>query len=226
MATLSQNYGPDYSQRRTNDFVANMAYAADAVHGQPTRMQLGEPVATDVDGILDGQSIAAAGNTTTFASAYSHSVMGKYGRNVVVVSDGAATSTVTVTGYDYLGQKIVETLTLNGTTQVVGKKAFKFIEDVAWGLTASRTIDVGWGNGLGVPYCIFKSVFEMVDDAEPSAGTVTVGLAKGTTATATTADPRGLWTPHASFLPDGSRSYVLGAWLRQGQLHGEAHYGG
>ena len=201
-----------------------MAYACDAVHGAPTRMQLGTPVAADADGILDGTSIASAGSSTTFASAYAHSVMGKYGRNVTVVADGAATSTVTITGNDYLGQPITETLTLNGTTAVNGGKAFKFVTSIAWGATASRAIDVGWGNGLGVPYCVTKSEMELVDDAIPTAGTVTAGLAKGTTATATTADPRGLWTPHASFVPNGSRAFTLAAYLRDGQLHGEAHY--
>lgn len=216
------NYGPDFIQRRTNDYVTNMAYAADAVHGAPTRLELGVPDTADANGILAAQSIAAAGSTTTFASTYSHDVMGKYGRNVQIVASGAATSTVTITGYDYLGQPITETLTLNGATPVLGKKAFRFITDVAWGLTAATTIDVGWGNGLGVPYCVQKLIAEIIDNVEAaSAGTVVVGAA---TQTATSADPRGLWTPHSSLVPDGSRDYTLIALLKDGDLHGSAHY--
>jgi hypothetical protein len=54
-----------------------------------------------------------------------------------------ATSAVTVRGRDYLNQKLSEQLTLNGATPVVGKKAFKVIEKIDFGLTAGTTVNVG-----------------------------------------------------------------------------------
>ena len=53
-----------------------------------------------------------------------------FGEVISLVAGGAETSVVTVAGHDYLGQKMVETITLNGTTAVPGKKAFKDIESI------------------------------------------------------------------------------------------------
>src|SRR5690348_4061296 len=108
-----------------NYYVPAMQQAADLgsmLHG---RVSLGKPVVADTDGILAAQSINAAVDTTTFAATYAatDAIMGKFGRNVTVVASGASTSTVVVYGRDYLGQKMRETLTVNGTTPVTGLKA-------------------------------------------------------------------------------------------------------
>jgi hypothetical protein len=219
----------DFFPSRTNDHVPSMAYAADVRINGVGEIEIPALAAADTDGILDGTDIATAGSTTTFAAAYTgaEALMGKFGRNVTVVASGAATSTVTVTGKDYLGQVMVETLTLNGTSAVAGKKAFRTITSIAWGATASRTIDVGWGDALGLPYKVFSLETNLVDRAAASgAGTVVAGVATSTTQTATTGDPRGTWTPHASDLADGSKTYQLRAYCDRQNLHGNAHYAG
>lgn len=212
----------DYLPQKINQYVPNMTYSMDVAHRAPTPVELGIPVTADADGILDGEDIAAAGSTTTFESAYSHSVMGNFGRNVTVVASGAATSTVTVRGRDYLGQPMTEVLTLNGATPVVGVKAFKYIEEIAYGLTASRTIDVGWGVRLGLPYRTKALLASFENGATATAHTLVAGAASSVTQTGTTADPRGTVSPNNA--PDGSKEFAALIVADETNLHGNAHY--
>lgn len=219
-------------QRRINQRVPDMSYAADVgVDGLTTVDIDVAPVALDADGLLAAQSIASAGSTTTLASTYSQSdgsratrqaKMGKYGRNVTVVASGAATSTVTITGYDYLGQAMVEVLTLNGNTPVLGVKMFYEVTNIAWGSTGGTTIDVGWGNRFGLPYKALSTQMlgEQVSGATPTAGALVAGV---TTQTTTSVDPRGYYTPHSSFLSDASRTYRFTYFADRSNLHGSAH---
>lgn len=215
----------DFFPRRINSHVPNMKYAADVRFGGVGTILIPAMVAADTDGILDGQSIATADDTTTFVTGYDPDMMGKFGRNVTVVASGAATSTVTVRGKDYLGQPMVETLTLNGTSAVAGKKAFKYIDSIAWGATAGTTIDVGYGNVLGLPYKSQKLVSELVNKEVPAnAGAIVDGAATGHTASATSDDPRGTYAPHSSQVPNGSKAYELTIMHDTDNLHGDAHY--
>lgn len=210
----------DFLPQKINQSVPNMTYDAAVVHNGPYLANLGAPVAPDADGILDGTSIATAGSTTTFAPTYSHTSMAKYGRAVVVVANGTATSTVTVKGRDYLGQPMAETLTLNGTTPVPGKKAFKFVESVEWAATASRTIDVGWNDVLGLPFATREHGVELEDGVVATAGTfVTQATA---TATATTGDVRGTYDPNSAC--DGSKVFEVGLYTDRSKLHGVPQY--
>lgn len=211
---------PDYYPTKVNVHVPSMAYSADVVHNGPNEFSLGTPVTLDADGILDGHSIATAGSTTTFNALYSHSVMGTYGRNVTVVASGAATSTVTVKGRDYLGQPMLETFTLNGTTPVVGLKAFKQIEEVEYGATGGTTIDVGWADKLGLPYAATSLLKELQDGVAATAGTF---VARSTaTQSATSADPRGTYDPNSAC--NGTLEFSLVMMVDRDNLHGVAHY--
>lgn len=214
--------------RGPNYYVPSMKYAADVSEQGLCRVELGAPVALDADGILAAQSIATAGSTSTFASTYSEAAMGRYGRNVTVIASGAATSTVTVNGYDYLGQPVRETLTLNGANTVNGVKTFYTITSVSFGATAATTINVGWGNALGLPYraAVTSIMAERVSGAAPTAGAIVAGAATATTQTATTADPRGTYTPHSGSLPDGTRTYDFAYFVDVDSLHGARHFAG
>lgn len=219
----------DSFPERINHYVPAMKYAMDAVHMQPCRIDLGAPVVADADGILAAQSIAAVSSTTTFAATYASSKMGAFGRNVTVVASGAATTKVAVFGRDFLGQRMVEELTLNGGTPVVGKKAFKYIDKVEWEDTAATTINLGWGSALGLPYKCVAVEHEFEDDV--LAGTTGTLIAGVTTdpATATTGDPRGTFTPNGTL--DGSAEFVIQVVPSNsvnsdgnGGLHGIQHY--
>jgi hypothetical protein len=213
--------------RGPNYYVPLLKLTADVSEDGEVRVEFGTPIALNATGILAAQSIAVAGNTSTFAAAYSPAAMGRYGRNVTVVASGAATSTVTVRGFDYLGQPLVETLTLNGTTAVLGVKAFVEVTNVAFGATAATTINVGWGNSLGLPYraALNTNFGERVSLVAPgTAGTIVVGAPLATVQTAITADPRGLYQPHSSVLPDGVRTYDLRYYADGDSLHGARHF--
>jgi hypothetical protein len=208
-----------------NDYVPNMAYAADVdINGHiPFDLSPTPLKAAAAKGIVDAQSIAAAGTVTTFAAAFAkqntdESLMGRFGRNLTVVASGAATSAVSVKGEDYLGQPMVENFTLTGVTAIQGKKAFKRVVSVTFGLTAATTIDVGFGNVLGLPYAYIGEGQSYTDDVyNASQGTFVAYVA---VQTVTSGDPRGTWTPAAGNVPDGVKKHKVAYQALKGNLYG------
>lgn len=198
------------AMRGVNYFVPNMSYAQDVGLDGLCRTDLGAPIALNATGILSAQSIATAGAQASFAATYRNIIqagLAKYGRNLTVVASGAATSNVTVYGYDYLGQPMSESFTLNGTTPVAGKKAFKWITNVTFGATAATTINVGWGDLLGLPYRSTTTALigELTAGAAPTAGTLLAGASATAAQTATSADPRGTFAPNQA--TNGTKTY-------------------
>ncbi len=218
----------DYLPQKISQYVPSMSYAADVVMEGPARVSLGVLAALDANGIVAAQSMTTAGNLTSFASAYSRSVMGKYGRAVEIDASGTGVKVVTITGRDYLGQPMVEDITLSSTTTVIGLKAFAWIEKVAWLAQSGINLDVGWSNALGLPYKSQALLHEMWDEA--GAGMIVIGNA-GTfvagvetdPAIATTGDPRGTYLPLTD-LPDGTAAWDLLLAVDRSNLHGVAHF--
>ena len=168
--------------RRINDRVPNMQYAADVRYGGLGTIVIPACAAASADGIAND----LAG--TLGRTGVNRSTDAKFGRNVTVTASAAtgANSTVIIRGKDYLGQPMVETITVtnaNGTTAQVGKKAFKYIDSLEVGVaTTAATFDVGFGNVLGLPYKSQKLVSELVNKEVPgNAGTFVDGLATGGT---------------------------------------------
>lgn len=184
----------DFRNRRYNGYVPAAGYSADVIHNGNNVVDFGAPAAAAAAAILSATSIATAVDTTTFLDDEADAL---YGRNLTVVASGAATSNVSVYGRDYLGQPMRESFTLNGTTPVVGVKAFYWIDRITAGVTAATTINVGYGARLGLPYKTQGVVQEFVNDAIGTVGTFTAGL-NTDPQTATTADPRGLYTPNGT----------------------------
>lgn len=219
-----------YYPQGVNMYVPNMQYAADVdINGHiPVDLSpLVAMLAASATGILSAQSIATAVDTTTFVTAFannqniSEAYMGRFGRNITVVASGAATSNVTVYGTDYLGQPMAESFTLNGTTPVVGVKAFKRVTRVTAGVTAATTINVGYGNVLGLPYAYIGEGVSYTDDVlNSSQGTF---VARVATQTLTSGDPRGTWTPAAGNVPDGTRRHKIRYQTLKGNLYGARH---
>ena len=216
MSSLGQFY-----PRRTNDYVPSMQYAADVSPSGLGKITIPALPAANATGILSAQSIATAGSSAPIAAFTPTTLMGKFGRNVTVVASGAATSNVTVYGRDYLGQPMAESFTLNGSTPVVGKKAFSTIDKTTYGLTAATTINVGYGNVIGLPYKIVDIYTEIVSGVETgSAGTIVLPVL---TQTITSGDPRGTYTPAAGNIPDGVRTYQLVGFWDSTNLYGPPH---
>lgn len=148
-----------------------------------------------------------------------------YGRNITVVASAANARVLTVTGYDYLGSKMVETITVNGTTTVQGLKAFFWVESLSFSSdTDTTTVNVGWGNKLGLPFAGESMITEIKDGAvAANAGTFTAALANATAATATNADVRGTYLP-VTVIPNGTVNFKVMYTKRASNLHGNAQF--
>lgn len=218
----------EYYAAGPNMYVPNMAYAADVDLNGKLTVALSPafaPVAANATLILSAQSIAVAGSVSVLAAGFvaSEAQMGRFGRALQVVASGAATSTVTVHGFDYLGQPTSEQLTLNGTTPVLGLKAFRRISRVDYGATAATTINLGVRDAFGLPYALLDAAVDFVDGVKAgSQGTFTTPAL--TAQTATSGDPRGTYAPNAANLPNGTRKFSLQYEPRRGDLYGQRQF--
>lgn len=150
---------PNAFQRRINSYVPALSYAAEVIENAPSRISLGTPTVGNIEDILNDTSIVSASSTTTLLST---ELSGTYGRNLQLRKPtGSATGTVTVTGRDYLGQPMKETISTVASTSTIvqGKKAFKYVDEVSWTAHAGSTLDLGSGNLLGVPYVIEQFLY-------------------------------------------------------------------
>lgn len=118
-------------------------------------------------------------------------------------------STVTVTGKDKYGYTLTDTITITtggspGTFSTA--KAFASVSRLqvaAQGTITDGTMEFGFGAGIGLDHPAAHPLFvhELVDGAVPgSAGALT---------SSTTAGPNGVYTPHSSVTPNGSRDYTV-----------------
>lgn len=131
--------------------------------------------AADADGILNGAELGAEAVTVTkFLNPM------PYPRNVTVVASAATgeNAKVVVHGTNIANKPISEELALTGDTPVVGNLAFKTITAIDLPVAAdSETIDVGWGDKLGLPFMLNGKplVFALHNGAlETTAPTLTV----------------------------------------------------
>lgn len=214
--------------RRLSEYVPAMQYLADVNVGGDMRISFGAPALAVAAGIISAQSIAAAGSLQA-SSLLASQTDAPFGRNLTYVASGAATSTVLVDGWDYLGQPMSEQVTLNGATPVVGLKCFKYIRQITWGVTAATTINVGPGSNVGLPYKAIKVWTEESNGAPASVGTLIAPVLTDP-ATVSTGEPRGAYTSTTAF--DGSK--VITATFAfandvnaagNGGFHGIAHFG-
>jgi hypothetical protein len=226
---MARNTVGTFFPDRVNMHFRNAKYAADVANGGAGKVGLGPaswlPTAQS-NGIIAAQSIATAVSVTTFATTYKgERSMGRFGRNVTLALSGAGTPAATVFGLDYLGQPLQETFNLTGATPVVGKKAFGTILRVDCALVAATTLNVGWGDILGLPYKLVDVFSELVDGSEATvAGTFVIG--QNAAQTATSNDPRGTYTPGAGNLANGARSYSIYGLFDTENLYGNVHFNG
>ena len=158
-------------------------------------VSLGAPAALDADGIVVSQAAASALELTLTAGAADLT----HPRNITVDTTDASntTQTVTVTGTDQYGEALVEVITVNGTTEVAGKKAFKTVTSclTSVALTAGE-IFVGFGDILGLHYRVdagglLMAYLDSALDLTTSALLGTLATAVSTTATSTAFGPNG-----------------------------------
>ncbi|TWA89579.1 hypothetical protein [Bradyrhizobium stylosanthis] len=165
-------------------------------------INLGSPIAGAANNICTSQAITAASPTGGTLNGTTAGVA-DVPRNVVAAWTNSAV--ITVRGTDEYGNAMTES-SASGTS-FTGKKAFATVTSVK--VSADVTgATVGFGNVLGLPIALPEAnliVKELQDGAAPTAGT-TVAQDQAT-ATATTGDVRGTYTPNAT--PDASKSFQL-----------------
>jgi len=154
-------------------------------------------------------------------------------RNITVgTSSAAADTVVTITGYDVYKQKMVESITVAAAaSSAAGVKAFAYVESIAIysaGDVTTDTLNVGWGDVLGLPYKISRKSDIMQawfnEVYETTAPTVVVG--DGTTATATTGDVRGTIDTNSAMNGSAVVLYMTVNPDTRETLLGTAHYAG
>ena len=209
--------------RRISMYVPAMQYSADVNYNGETRVNFGAPAAANTTVVLNAGSVAAG---TQIDLSGVVATPDPYGRNITVVAGAAMSTAVIVYGFDYLGQGIAEGFTMNGTTPVVGNKAFKSFSYVTYTATAT-TLSIGLGSKLGLPYKALRCVYEVANGVLNTAGTF-VGPSLIDPQTLTTLDPRGVYTPT---VPMNSANIISAAFnmlndvntSNHGGLHGIQH---
>lgn len=194
----------------------------------PYRLILGTPVVADVNGVCEAQSDTGAHTLTLDGALVTGGVaVMDVPRNLVADSGGADSAVLTITGTDVDGNTLVENITLNGTTAVPGKKAFKTVTSVTSSATIANGAFLGTGDVLGLPVYIGSTsdvVGELEDGATATGGTVVEGLAPNTKSTATTADVRGTYDPNSA--ADGSKAFELLVLLSDPEYAGNPQFAG
>lgn len=189
----------------------------------PVKINLGTPVASDSDGAVASQACTAAGGLATgINGAFAADGVATLDvpRNIVAAWTGAAV--LTVTGTDEYGNTLVESS--GSGTAMTGKKAFKTITKVTSSADVTG-LTVGTSKVLGLPAFLgdlTDIVAEIEDGAAATAGTLVV--ADTATATATTGDVRGTYSPNSN--PDGSKAFELIALMRDPASKGVDQYAG
>jgi hypothetical protein len=163
------------------------------------------PQAAVANNIAASQTAAAAGAVTLTAGTSVRSVVRQDGQTVlqldcpraVKVNCSTTARAFTVSGYDYYGQAMSEVITVSvAGTAVTGLKAFFQISGVTIAGTATVVL-VGTSDVLGIPVRVFnvsyvasvKSNNTLAQDAGTFVAAATA------TATTTTGDVRGTYTP-------------------------------
>jgi len=178
------------------------------------------PQAAVTNNIAASQTAAAAGAVTLTAGTSVKSVVTPYGTvlqldmpRAVKVNCATTARAFTVTGYDYYGQPMSETITVAvAGTAVTGKKAFFQISSATIAGSATAVV-IGTSDKLGLPVRVFNVAYvasvKSNDTLAQDAGTFVA--ADTATASTTTGDVRGTYAPATA--SDGLVRTVMGILL-------------
>lgn len=150
-----------------------------------------------------------------------------FGEVISLVSEATNAAKVTVVGEDYLGQTMVEEITLNSATAVSGKKAFKTIKRFFMESASTKAVSMKTTGVVGLQFFSVSLDYAVKNGAKDSTAAVTVGTY---TQTATSADTRGTVSlAHAATgdtceIVYNTSDYVDGSG--KGGLFGVPHYAG
>jgi hypothetical protein len=198
-------------------------------------MDMGQPATLATAGILSAVAVGATYTPTDFLGT-GDLVGGKFvstpwGREVDFVLSGAGTNQVDIYGRDYLGQPVHKTLAGNGATRVPTGVALKWLDRIVVAAGGGLTISVGYTVRLGMEYRTIAVITEFLDLIKSGSAGTLAGPDITDPATASTTDPRGLYTP-ATLPLDGIKNLWLQTLLLpvvningNGGLHGIQQFG-
>jgi len=183
------------------------SYVKNSVVVHERLIDLGAPIASDDDALFLSATLGAGGALSLVAAGLVPDVP----RNVIITNAGNDSGdTYVVLGTDVYGQTMSETITGANAGVAEGIKAFASVVSVTASGASAAAVKVGYGVRLGFPVFVPNAalVTALEDLGTPSnAPTITAGLSVLTKSTATTADVRGTYKPHASNLPNGTLTY-------------------
>ena len=169
-------------------------------------VRFGSPAAGSATAVLN--AVADAGTAlVALATPY----VTDYPRALSIKSSTTdTTQTITIRGFDEYGQAMTETLSLNGTTAVNGKKAWKTVVSYQASAALAGNLSIGTINVFGFPFVVEAAGYviqDLTDGAKSgTAGTFVAGVA-GTVPTATTGDVRGTYAPNTT--PNAAHAYEV-----------------
>jgi len=179
------------------------------------------PQAAVTNNIAASQAPSGAGSLTLTAGTSAKSVTTASGTTVIQldlpraikVNCSTTARAFTVSGYDYYGQAMSEVITVaTAGTAVTGKKAFFTISGVTIAGSATAAV-VGTSDVLGLPVRVFNVAYiaSVKSNSTLAQDTGTFVAADTATATTTTGDVRGTYTPATA--SDGQVRTVMGILL-------------
>jgi hypothetical protein len=214
ITTQGQDFLPDPSQMETGIGPMARIYTFDCV-----------PVASNSANICASQTPAAAGSLALLTTSL---LGGKYvfrpeGIPVVqldcpravsvTLAGGGTPTTITITGFDEYGQRMSEAITSVAGATTNGRKAFYQILGVTTSAATVSAVTVGTTQLIGLPVRLTSGVYlsHVGWDTGFAIDTGTLAVADTATATTTTGDVRGTYSPSSA--PNGIRRLVMGIML-------------
>ena len=222
-------YGGGYHAGIWNDNRRNGAEITPIV-----KVDLGAPITLDVNGLVvaatstelpDTETVtytfATDGGASPLDGANTDGVLDAPRNVTSVTSHGSSVvaMTILVTGTDTYNEVMSELLTVpaTGTSQAVaGTKAFKTVTSIAITAAAdaeANTLNMGWGDVLGLPYNLegeYDVLAQYADTTEEKLASVWAAADATDPATTTTDDVRGTVDPNTAC--DGSVNYIV--WMK------------
>ncbi len=230
VGTTTHRHG-DFFPDRINQFVKAMRYAADVHDDGMYKLAFGAPAVEDPNGII--AAVTITGGATILPAAFVGGVEpvvdSPWGRAVSFEGSAAGTPVVTITGFDYLGQKITETVTMLTGAETWSLNAYSRITQVVVASGVTGTFDMGFSDRLGLPYKTIAILEEIEDGAAAGTLGTLVNPVLTDPSTAATGDPRGTYAPNGTL--DGTADFSILAradnWINaagNGGYYGIAHF--
>jgi hypothetical protein len=183
------------------------------------------PVTSNSANICASQTPAAAGSLTLLTTSLLgvRFVLTASGAPVIqldcpravsaTLAGGGTPTTITITGFDEYGQRMSEAITTVAGATTNGKKAFFQISGVTTSAGTGAAVTVGTTQLIGLPVRVTSGVYisHVGWDTGFAIDTGTLAVADSATATTTTGDVRGTFSPTSA--PNGIRRLVLGIML-------------